>query len=66
MSLFCAKTGAKTVYAVDACDIAGKARSVFDQNGYSNTIITYQNDIETLTLPKKADVLISVQFSYSF
>ena len=38
LSLFCAKAGARKVYAVDQSDILYKAREIVHDNGFSDTI----------------------------
>ncbi|MES1913877.1 MAG: hypothetical protein MHM6MM_006024, partial [Cercozoa sp. M6MM] len=60
LSLFCARAGAKHVYAVDASDIIERARRVAKANGYENTITFIQGKIEHLDLPvDKVDVIVS-------
>ena len=38
LSLFAAKSGAKRVFAVDASDVADKARKIVKANGYDEVI----------------------------
>jgi len=59
LSCWCAKAGAKKVYAVEASPIADQAELVVLRNGLSNVVQVIQGKIENITLPEKVDVIIS-------
>ena len=59
LSLFAAQAGAKVVYAVERTHIAELARRIVKENGYDDRINVLQNDMETLELPEKVDVIVS-------
>lgn len=48
LSIFAARAGARKVYALDASDIAKKARQIVADNGLSDTITVIQGKIEDL------------------
>ncbi|KAI0248224.1 S-adenosyl-L-methionine-dependent methyltransferase [Lactifluus subvellereus] len=56
LSLFAARAGAKRVIAVDASDIALKARRIVEANGYENVITVIQG---------KVDVIVSEWMGYA-
>lgn len=70
LSLFAARAGARRVYAVDAADIADKAREIVAANGYSEVIKVVKGKMESVTLPfaaeeeKKVDIIISEWMGY--
>lgn len=60
LSMFAAKYGqAKKVYAVEASDIANKARALVEHNGLDKVVEVFEGQIETLDLPEKVDIIIS-------
>ncbi|MCJ1477389.1 hypothetical protein MMC13_006060 [Lambiella insularis] len=66
LSLFCAKAGAKKVYAVDQSDILYKAREIVHDNGFSDTITCIRGKIEHMRASDipKVDVIISEWMGY--
>ncbi|KAM1605479.1 hypothetical protein PS2_026226 [Malus domestica] len=65
LSLFCAKAGAKHVYAVECSDMADMAKEIVETNGYSNVITVLKGKIEELELPvPKVDIIISEWMGY--
>ncbi|KAK0244548.1 S-adenosyl-L-methionine-dependent methyltransferase [Armillaria nabsnona] len=65
LSLFAARGGAKRVYAVDASDIAEKAEKIVKVNGMEDIITVIRGKIEDLTIPEKADIIISEWMGYA-
>ena len=59
LSLFAAQAGARVVYAVERTPIAELARRIVSENGFGDRINVLQNDLETLELPEKVDVIVS-------
>lgn len=64
LSIFCAKAGAKKVYAVEASNIAQIARQVVKENGFESIIEVHQQKIEEFQLPAgaentKVDIIVS-------
>ncbi|XP_064596757.1 protein arginine N-methyltransferase 1-like [Liolophura sinensis] len=61
LSLFAAAAGAKSVYAVEASDIAAACNLVVQQNCFENVIKVIHKKVEDVVLPPgvKADILIS-------
>ncbi len=58
--MFCAKAGAKHVYAVDNSNIVKKAREIARVNGLDGKITFIQGKAEEVELPVlKVDVIIS-------
>ncbi|EEY15373.1 S-adenosylmethionine-dependent methyltransferase superfamily domain-containing protein [Verticillium alfalfae VaMs.102] len=65
LSMFCAKAGAKMVYAVDKSDIIDKARENVYHNGLSDTITLLKGRIEDISLPvDSVDIIISEWMGY--
>nr|AFK37387.1 unknown [Lotus japonicus] len=65
LSLFCAKAGAKHVYAVECSQMANMAKEIVETNGYSNVITVLKGKIEELELPvPKVDIIISEWMGY--
>eukprot|EP00899_Mesostigma_viride_P024771 jgi/Mesvir1/5479/Mv15529-RA.1 len=64
LSIFCARAGARKVYAVDASAIADQARAVVEHNGLSHVIQVMRGKIEEVDIPEKADVIISEWMGY--
>lgn len=65
LSLFCAKVGAKHVYAVECSSMADMAQEIVKLNGYSNVITVLKGKIEEIELPvAQVDVIISEWMGY--
>ncbi|KAF2737060.1 S-adenosyl-L-methionine-dependent methyltransferase [Polyplosphaeria fusca] len=69
LSLFCARVGAKKVYAVDASPIAATASKIVALNGYSNVVQVIQGRVEDDSVRKliqkaSVDVIISEWMGY--
>ncbi|XP_021751168.1 probable protein arginine N-methyltransferase 1 [Chenopodium quinoa] len=64
LSLFCAKAGAKHVYAVECSDMADMAKEIVETNGYSNVITVLKGKIEEIELPVKVDIIVSEWMGY--
>ncbi|KAL8456494.1 hypothetical protein ACS0TY_033799 [Phlomoides rotata] len=65
LSLFCAKVGAKHVYAVECSSMADMAQEIVKQNGFSNVITVLKGKIEEIELPvAQVDVIISEWMGY--
>ncbi|KAL0891240.1 hypothetical protein Bca101_015223 [Brassica carinata] len=57
LSLFCAKAGAKHVYAVECSQMADMAKEIVKANGFSDVITVLKGKIEEIELPTpKVDV----------
>ncbi|KAK2465278.1 hypothetical protein APHAL10511_002632 [Amanita phalloides] len=68
LSLFAAKAGAKRVLAVEASDIAEKARLIVKANGLDDIITVIKGKVEEISLPdglEKVDVIISEWMGYA-
>ncbi|KAK4749373.1 hypothetical protein SAY87_026822 [Trapa incisa] len=65
LSLFCAKAGAKHVYAIECSHMADMAREIVVANGLSNAITVLKGKVEELELPvAKVDIIISEWMGY--
>lgn len=64
LSLMAAKAGARKVYAVEATEMAQRARKIVAANGQSDVIHVIQGMVETVELPSKVDVIISEWMGY--
>lgn len=65
LSLFCAKVGAKHVYAVECSTMAGMAQEIVKSNGFSNVITVIKGKIEEIDLPvSQVDIIISEWMGY--
>eukprot|EP00697_Spironema_sp_BW2_P005201 gnl/Spiro4/16999_TR9167_c0_g1_i1.p1 gnl/Spiro4/16999_TR9167_c0_g1~~gnl/Spiro4/16999_TR9167_c0_g1_i1.p1 ORF type:complete len:351 (-),score=30.40 gnl/Spiro4/16999_TR9167_c0_g1_i1:9-1061(-) len=64
LSIFCARVGARKVYAVDASGIATFAQRIVDANGFSDVISVFHSKIEDVELPSKVDVIVSEWMGY--
>jgi len=62
--MFAARAGAKHVYAVEATDMAERARRIVEANGLGATITVLQGTMETVGIPGKVDVIISEWMGY--
>jgi len=54
-----AQAGARHVYAIEASSMGKVARSVFEANGVADRVTVVQGWSTTVTLPERADVLVS-------
>eukprot|EP01090_Pellita_catalonica_P004276 TRINITY_DN140_c0_g1_i1.p1 TRINITY_DN140_c0_g1~~TRINITY_DN140_c0_g1_i1.p1 ORF type:complete len:373 (-),score=65.46 TRINITY_DN140_c0_g1_i1:28-1083(-) len=60
LACWCAKAGAKKVYAVEASSIADQARLIVARNGLDDIVTVLKGKLEDITLPvDRVDVLIS-------
>lgn len=64
LSLFCAKIGAKHVYAVECSIMADTATEIIKANGYSNVITVLKGKVEEIDLPTQVDVIVSEWMGY--
>ncbi|KAL6655709.1 hypothetical protein ACP70R_006535 [Stipagrostis hirtigluma subsp. patula] len=65
LSLFCAKAGAKHVYAIECSQMADMAKEIVNKNGYANVITVIKGKVEEIELPvPKVDVIISEWMGY--
>ncbi|KAG0486857.1 hypothetical protein HPP92_008952 [Vanilla planifolia] len=65
LSLFCAKAGAKHVYAVECSLMADMAKEIVEANGFSNVITILKGKIEEIELPiAHVDVIVSEWMGY--
>lgn len=64
LSIFAARAGAKMVYAVEATDMADRAKRIVEANGLGERIKVLQGTVETITLPCKVDVIVSEWMGY--
>ncbi|KAK1397091.1 putative protein arginine N-methyltransferase 1 [Heracleum sosnowskyi] len=65
LSLFCAKVGAKHVYAVECSQMAEMAQEIVKANGFSNVITVLKGKIEEIELPvPQVDIIISEWMGY--
>ena len=59
LAIAAARAGAKHVYAVEASGIGKMAKAVFEANGLADRITLVQGWSTRITLPERADVLVS-------
>ncbi|CAH1782608.1 unnamed protein product [Owenia fusiformis] len=64
LSAFCVQAGAKTVYAVEASDMAEQIKRVAKGNNMAEKIIVLQSKMEDAELPEKVDVIVSEWMGY--
>lgn len=69
LSLFCARAGAKKVFAVDNSDIALRAREIVKQNGYEGVVEVIQGRVEDFHMQHKigkgnVDIIVSEWMGY--
>lgn len=69
LSLFCARAGAKKVFAVDNSGIAVRAKEIIAKNGYSDRIEVIQGRVEDFNTQRligkaKVDIIISEWMGY--
>ncbi|KAF8627470.1 hypothetical protein AX17_006282 [Amanita inopinata Kibby_2008] len=68
LSLFAARAGAKRVIAVDASDVAEKARRIVKANGLEDIITVIKGKVEDISLPDdvgKVDIIVSEWMGYA-
>src|SRR5690349_14652587 len=58
-ALLACQYGARKVYAVEPSDAIAVAREIASANGFSDRIEFIQRDSKDITLPQKADVIVS-------
>lgn len=59
LALLACQFGARKVYAVEPADVIGLAREIAEANGYAERIEFIQDLSTNITLPEKADVIVS-------
>ncbi|CAM6094951.1 unnamed protein product [Calypogeia fissa] len=65
LSLFCAKAGARHVYAVECSLMADTAREIVRANGFSDVITVLKGKVEEIELPiPQVDVIVSEWMGY--
>ncbi|KAG1346685.1 Protein arginine N-methyltransferase 1.1 [Cocos nucifera] len=65
LSLFCAKAGAKHVYAIECSLMADMAKEIVQANGFSNVVTVLKGKVEEIELPvTHVDVIISEWMGY--
>ncbi|XP_058068032.1 probable protein arginine N-methyltransferase 1 [Magnolia sinica] len=65
LSLFCAKAGAKHVYAVECSHMADMAKEIIQANGFSDVITVLKGKVEEIALPvAHVDIIISEWMGY--
>ncbi|KAK4766832.1 hypothetical protein SAY87_008474 [Trapa incisa] len=65
LSLFCARIGAKHVYAIECSQMADMAKEIVVANGLSKVITVLKGKVEELDLPiAKVDIIISEWMGY--
>ncbi|CAI9100527.1 OLC1v1037648C1 [Oldenlandia corymbosa var. corymbosa] len=65
LSLFCAKVGAKHVYAIECSGMADMAQEIVKLNGYSEVITVLKGKVEEIELPvAQVDIIISEWMGY--
>lgn len=64
LSVFCAKAGARKVYAVEASNIAQQAQKIVKLNGVGEKVEIIQGILEDISLPEKVDIIVSEWMGY--
>lgn len=65
LSLFCAKVGAKHVYAIECSSMADTAQEIVKLNGFSDVITVIKGKVEEIDLPvPQVDIIISEWMGY--
>ena len=59
LAVFAVQAGAKKVYAVEASDVADRAKQLIAANNLSEKIEVIKGTVEKIELPEKVDVIIS-------
>jgi type I protein arginine methyltransferase len=65
LSLFAARAGARKVYAVDASDIADRAREIVKRNNMDHIVEVIKGKVENIQIPEKVDIIISEWMGYA-
>ena len=60
LSMFCARAGARHVYAVDMSDIAQQARQIVEDNGFNEKITVIQGNLSVLPFYKHINMFVCV------
>ncbi|CAN6230044.1 unnamed protein product [Urochloa humidicola] len=64
LSVFCARAGAKRVYAVEASEIATQAREIVKTNNLTDQVVVIHGRVGDVDLDEKVDVIISEWMGY--
>ncbi|KAL6844185.1 hypothetical protein ACP4OV_025858 [Aristida adscensionis] len=64
LSVFCARAGAKRVYAVEASEIATQAREIIKANNLTDKVVVIHGRVEDVDVEEKVDVIISEWMGY--
>ncbi|TMW91445.1 hypothetical protein EJD97_014328 [Solanum chilense] len=65
LSLFCAKVGAKHVYAIECSSMADTAQEIVKLNGFTDVITVIKGKVEEIDLPvPQVDIIISEWMGY--
>jgi protein arginine N-methyltransferase 1 len=64
LAIFAAQAGAKQVFAVEATDMAKRAKRIVEANGLGDKIRVIQGTVESITLPEQVDIIISEWMGY--
>ncbi|XP_066348823.1 probable protein arginine N-methyltransferase 6.1 [Miscanthus floridulus] len=64
LSVFCARAGAKRVYAIEASEIAVQAREIVKANNLTDQVVVIHGRVEDVDLEEKVDVIISEWMGY--
>jgi SAM-dependent methyltransferase len=59
LSIFCARAGARKVYAVDASNMTVLTKEIVERNGLSEQVEVINGKIQDIELPRKVDVIVS-------
>ena len=59
LSFFAVQAGARRVYAIEASDAATACAALVKANGPAETILVVRGKVEEVSLPERADILIS-------
>jgi histone-arginine methyltransferase CARM1 len=59
LAYFAVRAGARHVYALEASDVAQRARKLLQANGLGDRITVLQAKVEEAVLPEQADVIVS-------
>uniref|UniRef100_A0A0D3G1Q1 Methyltransferase domain-containing protein n=1 Tax=Oryza barthii TaxID=65489 RepID=A0A0D3G1Q1_9ORYZ len=64
LSVFCARAGAKRVYAVEASEMATQAREIVKANNLDDKVVVVHGRVEDVEVEDKVDVIISEWMGY--
>ncbi|KAM0834401.1 hypothetical protein ACQ4PT_063650 [Festuca glaucescens] len=64
LSVFCARAGAKRVYAVDASEIATQASEIVKANNLADKIVVIHGRVEDVEVEENVDIIISEWMGY--